>query len=81
LDQWDADIEKLQAKARQAEANMQIEFQKQLEVLQRKRRLAEKKLEEVKSASEDAWEDFKTGVESARDALGNAVESATARFG
>jgi chromosome segregation ATPase len=80
LDEWDADIKKLRARAEQAEANAQIEYQKQIETLQSKRDSVKGKLADLKRASDDAWEDLKDGLESARDSLGNALKSATARF-
>ena len=80
LDEWDADIRKFQARADRAEANAQLEIQKQIKTLKRKRQEAGNKLDELKAASDDAWEDFKDGLESARDALGSALKSAASRF-
>ncbi len=80
LDEWDADIKKLRAKAEQAEANAQIQYQKQIETLQSKRDSVKDKLSGLKRASGDAWEDLKEGLESAQDALGAALKSATARL-
>lgn len=39
-----------------------------------------KKLGEIKDAGDDAWEDLKAGMDSARDSLGSALKSATSRF-
>lgn len=80
LDEWDADIKKLKAKANQAEANAQLEIQKHIETLARKRKMAGEKLAELSAAGDDAWEDLKDGLESAKDSLNDAFKSATENF-
>jgi multidrug resistance efflux pump len=80
LDQWNAEIDTLSAKADQAEASARAEYHKQLEVLRSKRDQARSKLGEVESASEGAWQDLKAGVELAWESVSEAVRSATARF-
>jgi len=80
LDEWDADIQKLKAKADRAEANTQLEIQKQIKTLRRKQKEVGDKLAELSAAGDDAWEDLKDGLESAKDSLGSALKSATSRF-
>lgn len=80
LDEWDAEIKKLKAKADIASADAELEYKKQLETLRTKREKAGDKLSELKSAGDDAWEDVKEGLETATDALGAALKSATSRF-
>jgi len=80
LDEWDADIKKLKAKADQAGANTQLELQKQIETLSRKRNDAKDRLAELKAAGDDAWEDLKDGLESAKNSLGGALDAAVSRF-
>ncbi len=80
LDEWDAEIKKLKARANRAEANAQLEIQKHLDTLGRKRKEAGNKLAELKTASDDAWEDIKEGLESATDSLGKSLQSAAAKF-
>ena len=63
LDQWRAEIDKLQAKAAEASADARIEYDKQIDELQEKQQDAQAKLEELNDASGDAWKDFKAGVE------------------
>jgi hypothetical protein len=57
-----------------------LSIKKQIDTLKRKREKAGDKLAELKSASDEAWEDLKKGLESATDALGSALKSATAHF-
>ncbi|WP_305906474.1 hypothetical protein Q9L42_001045 [Methylomarinum sp. Ch1-1] len=80
LDQWNADIEKLEAQAKEAGADMRIEHEQEIKALKAQRDEAAKKLEELQSAGEDAWQDIKSGAESAWDSLDSALNSATKRF-
>lgn len=80
LDEWGAEIDKLKAKADNAEADAQLEYYKQIEELRSMQETATNKLAELKDAGDDAWEDLKAGIDSAWDSLGNALKSATSRF-
>ena len=80
LDEWDADIQKLKAKADKASAEAEIEYQKQIDNLMHQREKAKNRLSELKSAGSDAWEDLKEGVESATRALGEAISSSASRL-
>jgi uncharacterized coiled-coil DUF342 family protein len=80
LDQWNAEIDALAAKADAAEAGARAEYHKQIETLRSKRDHARSKLGELESASEGAWHDLKAGVELAWESVSEAVRSATARF-
>jgi hypothetical protein len=80
LDEWNADLDRLTAKADLIKVQARAEYQKQVQDLRLKCDDAGKKLEEVKRAREDAWEDLKDGLERAWKALGEAFESAKSRF-
>ena len=80
LDQWNANIDKLRAKADKAEAGVRQEYFKQIEYLQGRKKEAEAKLAEMRAAGGDAWEDLKIGVGMAWDAMEEAIKSATSRF-
>ena len=80
LDEWSAEIDKLKAKADKAEAESRIEYQNQIKNLQQRRREADKKLDELRSAGEGAWEDLKAGAELAWGAMEEAVKSARSKF-
>ena len=45
-----------------------------------KREKAHKKLTEVREAGEGAWEDLKSGVQSAWDSMEEALKSARSKF-
>ncbi|HEU18598.1 MAG TPA: DUF2254 domain-containing protein [Deltaproteobacteria bacterium] len=80
LKQWDADIDKLEAKAEKAKAEAKADYQKQIEDLRDKKQTAKDKLDEVKQAGEEAWEELKSGAEEAFDTMKNAFQSAIAKF-
>ena len=80
LDEWDADIDELEAQAQKTRADLKFELEDQITSLKVKRDIAELKLSEIKDASEEAWEDFKTGAEEAWGDLKDAIEKARSHF-
>lgn len=80
LDAWNAEIERLSARARQAEADTRIEYQKQIEKLKQKRTEIQQKVTEIGRSGEGAWEDLKSGLDLAWEAMNEALKSAAARF-
>ena len=80
LDEWEAKIDVLKAKANQAEAGAKVEYYETIENLQNKRSQAKDKLQELRNAGEDAWEDLKGGLEQSWSELAAAVKAATSRF-
>lgn len=80
MDEWNAEIDKLEAKASQASADSQIKYQQQIEQLKEQRAEAERRMDELSRASGGAWEDLKAGVDGAWQALGEAIQSASSRF-
>lgn len=80
LDECKAEMLKFKAKADEAEADAQIEYNKQIEELESKKASVDAKLSDLKDAGEDAWEDIKVGADSAWDSLSDALKSAASRF-
>lgn len=80
LDKWSAEIEKLKAGAENTDADTRIKYQKKIQELRTMQEKAEKKLDELKESRGEAWEDLKSGIEEAKDALGKALQSAKSRF-
>jgi uncharacterized coiled-coil DUF342 family protein len=80
IDEWNAEIDRLKAKAEQAEADARIEYHDEIQELKNYRDDARKKLDKLQNAGEGAWEDLKAGVEMAFDAMNQAVSSARNRF-
>ncbi|MGA9572971.1 MAG: hypothetical protein WBS20_03380 [Lysobacterales bacterium] len=80
LDEWGSEIDKLKAKADKAKADAQVKYYEQIDELRSMRDKASKKLARIKDAGDDAWEDLKAGMDSARDSLGSALKSAKSKF-
>ena len=81
LDAWNADIDRLKTRAEGAAAATRKEYQEHIGNLQARRKDFEEKLHKLGQAAESAWEDMKSGADTAAEALGAAVKSAKARFG
>ncbi|MGB3639162.1 MAG: hypothetical protein WBA39_16540 [Rivularia sp. (in: cyanobacteria)] len=80
LDKLNAQIAQMKAKAAEANADAEIEYNKTIEDLSDKRDAAQVKLNEIGKASEDAWQDLKVGFESAWNDLNIAFKSAMDKF-
>jgi hypothetical protein len=80
LKEWNAQIALLKAKADNAKADAKIEYYKTIETLQGKQNEASKKLQELKTAGDGAWEDIKTGAEKAWAEVKTAYHDASSRF-
>lgn len=80
LDEWSAEIDKLKAKADRADADAEIAYRQEVDKLRARQGEMKQKLHDLKESGDDAWDDIVAGVESAQDALGNALRSAQSRF-
>lgn len=80
IDQWDAEIKKLRAKAGEAEADARIEYQNRLTEMRAERDKAEQKLKQMRQAGDEALADLKSGFDRAMDSLSKAFDDARARF-
>lgn len=80
LNNLNAQIDQMKAKAAEANADAAIEYNKMIDDLTGKRNEAQVKLDEIGRASEDAWEDLKVGFESAWNDLNVALKSAMNKF-
>jgi len=80
LDEWNAELSRLSAKADGAKADAKLEHERAIAELKTQRDEMQQQLGKVMSASEDAWDDLRKGADSAWDKLGEAFESASKRF-
>lgn len=80
LKEWQTKIDALKAKADRAKAEQKIKYDEQIESLRSKQQHVREKLDELRSASEGAWEEVKSGVEQAWQDLRNAYERAVEKF-
>lgn len=80
IDQWNAEIEKYQAQARQAAADVKIEYEEQIADLKGRRDALEERLAALQQAGDEAWEELKDGAEKALMSLKEALARARSRF-
>ena len=80
LREWSAEIVLFNAKADKAKAEAKIEYYKTIETLQGKHDAARTKLQELKTAGDDAWEDLRTGAEKVWTEVKSTFNSAASRF-
>lgn len=80
LDEWDADIDELEDRARKAKTELKFELEDQITSLKLKRDIAKLKLLEIRDAGEEAWEDIKAGAEEAWADVKDAMEKAKSHF-
>lgn len=81
LEEFDAEIDKLKARAKGTKAVAEIEYTEHLSELREKRDTAERMLTELRAAGEGAADDLRFGMDRAWKELSSAVESARQRFG
>ncbi len=63
IDEWNAELDRLAAKADQADGEIKVRYYKQMEELRKKRNDVEQKVQELKDSTESVWDDMKQGVE------------------
>lgn len=80
LEEWNAQIALLKARADKAKAGAKIEYYKTIEALQHKHDEAGTKLHELKTAGDEAWDDIKTGAEKAWTEVKTAFHEALSKF-
>jgi chromosome segregation ATPase len=80
LKEYNAQIALLKAKAENAKADAKIDFYKTIEALEHKQNAAKTKLQELKTAGDEAWEAVKAGAEKAWGEVKTAYHDATSKF-
>jgi len=80
LEEWNAQIALLKARADKGKADAKIEYYKTIEALQHRKDEAGTKLHELKTAGDEAWEDLKTGAEKAWAEVKTAFNEAISKF-
>lgn len=80
LEQWNAEIGVLEAKAKVAGADAKVKYGEYLSTLKEKQADASARLEALRDSSGDAWQDIRDGANQAADALGEALKSAKSKL-
>jgi hypothetical protein len=77
LDEWKARLEVFKEKADQEETNLQLEYYTLIDEIKLEMETAHKKLEQLKQAGDETWEEFKDEVETTWDMLDELIRSIT----
>lgn len=80
IDEWNAEIDRLEGRANEVEAATRLRYQEQIRELRRQRDEARSRLARAEAASEEAWEDMRSGFEEAWDRLTDGFRKAMRRF-
>jgi hypothetical protein len=80
LKEFSIELEKLKAKASVMNADVRLQYERQLAELQSKREHADVKLGEIKHAGEGAWRELRTGAEHAFEELRRGARNAASKF-
>ena len=80
IDEWSAEIDKLEAKAKKTSADANLEYESQLKALRQKYDSAKAKMADIQGAGEASWQDLKQGVESAWSTFKQGLDKAKSRF-
>lgn len=77
---WNAEVEKLEAKAEEAGADTGKEIRKEVQNLRTKKQAAEDRMEEIKEAGEKSWKELQAEAEDAFEDIKSSLENAVNRF-
>lgn len=80
LEEFNAKINILKTKVSKADPSVQLSYYETIEKLSLRRELAKSKLNELKNAEDETWEELKDGMEKAWSDLSAAIRAATARL-
>ena len=72
LDELDAKMDKLEAKAKEAKEDARAKYKEEIANLRQQSRLAQGKLEELKASGEEKWDDMVAEMERIRDAIAHS---------
>lgn len=80
IDEWNAEIDKLSAKANQSQADLKLRYLEQIEEVREKRNEVEARLEALQDASGSAWDEIREGLEESFHVWKNSFSKAKAAF-
>ena len=80
LDRWNADISKLEAKAKQPLASVRETYDKQIGELRERRNALQRQMAEIQKAGEHAWDHLQEGADTAWKAMEESFKKAWSDF-
>ena len=80
LDEWNAELDQMEARAREAQADQQIAYHEHIADIRRHRDDFQQRFAQIQQATGNAWEEMTKGVEDAWARMGQAFAHARARL-
>lgn len=80
IDEWAAEIEKLQAKSGQIQAQAKGEYEQKIAELKKRQAEAEASWKKMQAAGEASWADMQSAFETSYNAFTEAARNASKRF-
>lgn len=80
LEEWEYDIDRLEARLEDAQGEARIKMDKAIADLKSRQKDVQAKLKKMEEAAEDAWQDVKDGLELAWDSLKLGFLAAKSEF-
>ena len=80
LDRWNADISKLEAKAKQPLVGMKETYEKQLKEVRERRNALQQQMAEIQKAGDHAWDHLREGADKAWKAMEESVKKTWSVF-
>ena len=80
LDQWNGEIAKWEVKAKEAQAEARVEFDKRLAAVRQQREQAMYQLRLMQGAAGDAWMEMMKGIDEAWARMREAFDKASSHF-
>ena len=81
IDEWNAEIDLLAAKANQSRADLKLGYLERIEELKGKRNELETKMKALQEAGGSAWDELKDGLEESLKVWKDSFSKAKAAFG
>lgn len=80
LGEWGLQMDVLKAKAEKSKAEVKKKYLEQIQEFKSKQEIAKQRLHELRGSGDEAWGDFKEGVEDALEEMKKALRQAASRF-
>ena len=80
LDRWNAELLKLETKAKQPLVGMKDAYEKQLKELRGRRNVVQQQMAEIQKASDHAWDQLRESADKAWKAMDESIKMAWSVF-
>jgi len=81
IDEWNGNMAKLEAKAKEVQEDMRANYETQLAAMRAQREEAEERLKAMRAAGEETWDKMRQGMETAWDNMAKTFQDTASRFG